>query len=248
VASIEAPIISTADPAELDKFADLGGAWWATNGPMAPLHKFNPVRLAFIRDQACRHFRLDTAAAKPLRHLRVLDVGCGGGLLAEPLARLGGHVTAIDPLTSNVEAARAHAEAAGVSIDYRTEPVEVLAGGAFDLVVASEVIEHVPEPAEFADALAGVCRSRGVVVITTLSRTFTSYAKAVVGAEYLLRWLPRGTHDWRRFLTPAELGRLLRASGFRPFAIRGASYDGARDEFRLGRDTSVNYLLAAERR
>lgn len=249
MASIADGITTTADPTELEKFATIGGAWWDTGGPMAPLHKLNPVRLAFIRDEACRHFRRDPSAAQPLRGLRVLDVGCGGGLLTEPLVRLGGLVTGIDPIDSNIEAARTHAQAAGLEVDYRAETLEALGrrGEPFDLVVASEVIEHVSEPADFTDALAAVTRPGGVLVLTTLSRTFASFAGAIVGAEYLLGWLPRGTHNWRRFLTPAELARLLRASGFRPTGIRGASYDGARDEFRRGRDPSVNYMLAAVR-
>jgi 2-polyprenyl-6-hydroxyphenyl methylase/3-demethylubiquinone-9 3-methyltransferase len=249
VTSIAGMMTATEDPAELDKFATLGGAWWDTAGPMAPLHKLNPVRVQFIRDQACRHFHRDPGAFEPLRGLRVLDVGCGGGLLTEPLARLGALATGIDPLESSIEAARAHAQAGGLEVDYRTGSAEALAQQKerFDLVVASEVIEHVLEPADFTDALAAVTRPGGMLVVTTLSRTLASFAGAIVGAEYLLGWLPRGTHDWRRFLTPAELARLLRASGFRPVAVRGASYDGAHDEFRLERDPSVNYLLAAVR-
>jgi 2-polyprenyl-6-hydroxyphenyl methylase/3-demethylubiquinone-9 3-methyltransferase len=216
---------------------------------MAPLHKLNPIRIAFVRDEACRHFRRDPSAFDPLRGLRVLDVGCGGGLLAEPLARLGAAVTGIDPLDSNIEAARAHAQAAGLELDYRAQSVEGLGlrGEQFDLVIASEVIEHVSEPADFTDALCAVTRPGGMLVITTLSRTVASFVGAIIGAEYLLGWLPRGTHSWRRFLTPAELARLLRASGLRPVTLRGASYDGAHDEFQMGRDPSVNYLLAAVR-
>lgn len=249
MASIQALIDSTSDPGELNKFAALGGAWWDTSGPMAPLHKFNPVRLAFILGETCSHLRRDAGGPKPLEGLTILDVGCGGGLLAEPLTRLGGQVTAVDPLPASIEAARKHAEAAALAIDYRCVSVEALglAEQRFDLVVASEVIEHVAEPADFVAALAAVTRSGGLLAVTTLNRTLASLAGAIVGAEYLLGWLPRGTHDWRRFLTPAELARLLRASGFEPHALRGATYDGAHDVFRLGRDPSVNYLLAAAR-
>ena len=249
MASIQDLIESTSDPGELNKFAALGEAWWDTSGPMAPLHKFNPVRVAFILAETCRHFRRNPDGPKPLDGLTILDVGCGGGLLAEPLARLGGQITAVDPLPASIEAAKQHAEAAALSIDYRSVSLESLglAGQRFDLVIASEVIEHVAEPADFVAALAEVTRSGGLLAATTLNRTLASLAGAIVGAEYLLGWLPRGTHDWRRFLTPAELARLLRASGFEPRALRGATYDGARDVFRLGRDPSVNYLLAAAR-
>ncbi len=239
----------TADPGELAKFASLGREWWDPAGPMAPLHKLNPVRVAYIRDRACERFGREPGRRAPLAGLRILDVGCGGGLLAEPLARLGGTVAGIDPLAGNVEAARWHAEEAGVAVDYRSVGVEVLAaeGPAFDLAIASEVVEHVAEVPEFLAALAAAVHPGGLVVLSTLSRTAASFVKAVVGAEYLLGWLPRGTHDWRRFITPAELGRLLRTCGLRPVHVAGVRYRGADDSFVPTRDTSVNYLLAAVR-
>jgi 2-polyprenyl-6-hydroxyphenyl methylase / 3-demethylubiquinone-9 3-methyltransferase len=239
----------TADAAELAKFAGLGREWWDTTGPMAPLHKLNPVRVAYIRDRACERFRREPKDPRPLAGLRVLDVGCGGGLLAEPLARLGGTVTAIDPLPANIDAARWHADEAGVEVDYRAVGVEAMATGGpgFDLAVASEVVEHVADVLRFLEAVAAVTRPGGLVVLSTLSRTLVSFVEAVVGAEYLLGWLPRGTHDWRRFLTPAELGGALRRCGMRPFHVSGVGYDGARDRFELRRNPSVNYLLAAAR-
>ena len=239
----------TTDPAELAKFAPLGRTWWDATGAMAPLHKLNPVRVAYVRDRACARFGRDPERPAPLAGLRVLDVGCGGGLLAEPLARLGGEVTGIDPVAENIDAARWHAEEAGVEVRYRAVGIEEVAaeGAAFDLVIASEVVEHVAEVPEFLAALATVVRPGGLALFTTLNRTTASLVKAVIGAEYLLGWLPRGTHDWRRFITPAELGRMLRGVGLRPVDVAGVQYRGADDSFALARDTSVNYLLAAAR-
>jgi 2-polyprenyl-6-hydroxyphenyl methylase/3-demethylubiquinone-9 3-methyltransferase len=237
----------TVDPDELAKFAALGREWWDPTGPMAPLHKLNPLRVAYVRDRACDRFGRDPRRPRPLDGLSVLDIGCGGGLLAEPLARLGGRVTAIDPLSANVEVARWHADEVGVEVDYRVVGIEALAaeGRSYDLVIASEVIEHVVEIDGFVAAMALVARADGLVVLSTLSRTIASLVKAIIGAEYLLGWLPRGTHDWRRFLTPAELGRVLRRHGLRPVHSTGVRYDGSRDRFVPTRDLSVNYLLAA---
>jgi 2-polyprenyl-6-hydroxyphenyl methylase/3-demethylubiquinone-9 3-methyltransferase len=239
----------TVDSGELAKFATFGRDWWDATGPLAPLHKLNPVRVAYIRDQACRQLGRDPTRMRPLAGLKVLDIGCGGGLLAEPIARLGGEVTGIDPATENIEVARWHAEEASVDVSYQAVGIEALTatGGQFDLALASEVIEHVAHVPEFLAAAAAVIRPGGLIVLSTLSRTVSSFLKAIVGAEYLLRWLPRGTHDWRRFVTPAELGRALRAQGVRPIDVRGVAYDGAHDRFVLVRDPSVNYLMAAIR-
>lgn len=240
---------STTDPYEIAKFATLGREWWDATGPMAPLHKLNPLRVAYVRDRACQRFGRAPRRPVPLVGLRILDVGCGGGLLAEPLARLGGAVTGIDPLAANIDAARWHAEQAGVAVEYRAIGLASMAaeGLRFDLAIASEVVEHVAEVPEFLGALATVVRPGGLVVLSTLSRTAASFVKAVVGAEYLLGWLPRGTHDWRRFVTPAELARLLRTKGLRPIHATGVRYRGADDSFATTRDVSVNYLLAAVR-
>jgi 2-polyprenyl-6-hydroxyphenyl methylase/3-demethylubiquinone-9 3-methyltransferase len=240
---------SSLDPGELAKFEALGRSWWDAKGPMAPLHKLNPVRIAYIRDRACARFGRDPRSLRPLDGLRVLDVGCGGGLLAEPLARLGADVTGIDPLPESIATARWHAEEVGVEVAYEATTLEevVDAGRRFDLVIASEVVEHVPDLAGFLAALAAAIRPGGLAVLSTVSRTPESFLKAIVGAEYILGWLPRGTHDWRRFVRPAELARHLRAQGLRPTHVSGIGYDGATDSFRLTRDPGVNYLLAAER-
>ncbi len=242
---------SPTDGEELLKFAALGRRWWDTGGPMAPLHKLNPARLAFVRDEACARFGREPTGLRPLAGLAALDVGCGGGLLAEPLARLGAAVTGIDPVPSSVEAARWHAAEVGLEgIAYEAGTLEetVLATGRrFDLVVASEVVEHVPDVPAFLRGLGAATAPGGLVVLSTLSRTLRSFAEAIVGAEYVLGWLPRGTHDWRRFLRPAELARHLRAAGLRPVRVAGVAYDPGRDGFALSRDSSTNYLMAAVR-
>lgn len=239
----------TTDPEEVAKFAELGATWWDMAGPMAPLHKLNPVRVAYIRDRVCGHFGGDPAQPGPLAGITVLDVGCGGGLLSEPLARMGATVTGIDPIESSIETARWHAAEVGLEIDYEASTLEatMAAGCIFDLVIASEVIEHLPDVPQFLAAMAAVTRPGGLAVLSTLSRTPASLLKAVIGAEYILGWLPRGTHNWRRFVRPAELGRELRQHGLRAIHISGVEYDGARDDFRLSRDPSVNYLLTATR-
>jgi 2-polyprenyl-6-hydroxyphenyl methylase / 3-demethylubiquinone-9 3-methyltransferase len=244
-----AGVAAAVDPAEIARFEELGRSWWDPTGPMAPLHKLNPVRVAYVRDRVCAHLRRDPRAPGPLAGIEALDVGCGGGLLAEPLARLGAAVTGIDPTAAGVETARWHAEEVGLEIAYEVTTLEELAaaGRRFDLVVASEVVEHVPDVPGFLAALAETTRPGGLAVLSTLSRTPASFLKAIVGAEYVLGWLPRGTHSWRRFLRPAELGRELRAVGLRPDHVSGIGYDGARDSFELTRDPSVNYLLAAVR-
>lgn len=238
---------SVMDQEELDKFASLGRSWWDADGPMAPLHKLNPVRVAYIRDRACERFGRDSRTPRPLEGLSVLDIGCGGGLLAEPLTRLGAAVTGIDPLEVSIETARWHAEEVGLPITYRATSLEAVAasGERFDLVIASEVIEHVPDVSSFLAAMAAVTRPGGLIVLTTLSRTTMSFLKAIVGAEYVLGWLPRGTHDWRRFLRPAELARHLREAGLRPSHLVGIGYDAGRDSFMLHRVPDTNYMIAA---
>lgn len=245
-----APTTTSLDEAELRRFAALAERWWDPRGPMAALHKLNPTRLAYIRDRACARFGRDPLGPEPLKGLRVLDVGAGGGLLCEPLARLGGEVTGIDPAPENVAAAAAHAARMGLPVTYRAATVEELAGAgeAFDLVCALEVVEHVADVPGFLGACCRVVRPRGgALVLATLNRTLRAYLLAVVGAEYVLGWLPRGTHRWSRFVKPSEAARQLRANGLTVADVTGVAYDPLHDRFRPTADAAVNYMLFAHR-
>jgi 2-polyprenyl-6-hydroxyphenyl methylase/3-demethylubiquinone-9 3-methyltransferase len=248
-ASPSAPTAGSADPAELERFDALAAEWWDEAGPMAVLHKLNPVRLGYIRDQAAGLFDRDPRQIRPLAGLELLDVGCGGGVLAEPLARQGASVTGIDLATANLEIARRHAARVGLEIDYRAIEVEALAaeGRQFDLVCVMEVVEHVPDQGRFLDATARLVRPGGGLIMATLNRTARSFALGIVAAEYILGWLPRGTHSWSRFLRPSEAARPLRAAGLTMRDLTGVVYDPLKDRFRLAADPAVNYMLFATR-
>jgi 2-polyprenyl-6-hydroxyphenyl methylase / 3-demethylubiquinone-9 3-methyltransferase len=240
---------SRGDPAELQRFAALADRWWDETGPLAPLHKLNPVRLAYIRDRICLQFGRDPLAEQALAGLCALDVGCGGGLLSEPLARLGATVTGIDLTAASIEVAARHARAAGHAIDYRVAGAEELVAERreFDLVCAMEVVEHVADQDSFLHACAALVAPGGGLVLATLNRTFRAFALGIVAAEYVLGWLPRGTHSWQRFVRPSEAARALRRAGLRIEDLSGVAYDPLRDRFRLSRDPAVNYMLFATR-
>jgi 2-polyprenyl-6-hydroxyphenyl methylase/3-demethylubiquinone-9 3-methyltransferase len=240
---------SAADPAELQRFAALADRWWDEAGPLAPLHQLNPVRLAYVRDRICAHLGRDPLAEQPLAGLAALDVGCGGGLLCEPLARLGATVTGIDLTPASIEAASRHARAAGLAIEYRVVAAAELVAerGRFDLVCAMEVVEHVADQAAFLATCAALVGPGGGLVLATLNRTFRAFALGIVAAEYVLGWLPRGTHSWQRFVRPSEAARALRRAGLRTLDLTGVAYDPLRDRFTLSRDVAVNYMLFATR-
>ena len=236
------------DQAELDRFAKLASDWWDPNGKFKPLHKIGPARLGYIRDRVTSHFKLQPRQSlKPFAGLTMLDIGCGGGLISEPLSRLGASVTAIEPAEANIGAARAHAAATGLTIEYQATTAEDLSarGCSFDCVVCLEVVEHVPDPAAFVKVCGSLVRPGGLLILSTINRTLKAYALAIVGAEYILRWLPVGTHQWDRFITPAELDGHVQAAGFGALAVEGIVFNPLADRWSTGRDTDVNYIGAA---
>jgi 2-polyprenyl-6-hydroxyphenyl methylase/3-demethylubiquinone-9 3-methyltransferase len=239
---------ATLDPAEIDRFARSAAEWWDTNGKFRTLHLIGPARLTFLRDALTRHFgRPQQGRPRPLDGLTILDIGCGGGLVSEPLARLGATVTGIDPAPDNVEAARRHAQDQRLAISYRAARVEDLAseGRSFDAVVCLEVVEHVPDAGAFLNTCAALVRPGGLMLLSTINRTLKAYFLAIVGAEYVLRWLPVGTHQWERFVTPDELGRHLQAAGLAMPVLQGLVYSPMTDTWSLSADTDVNYFAAA---
>ena len=232
---------------ELKKFSDMAAEWWDPEGKFKTLHRFNPVRLAYIRENACAHFGLDQNARTPFAGLRLLDIGCGGGLLSEPMARLGADVMGADAAEKNVKTAAAHAMEHGLEIDYRATTAEDLArdGEQFDIVLNMEVVEHVADVGEFIASCASLVRPGGLMYVATLNRTLKAFALAIVGAEYVLGWLPKGTHQWEKFVTPAELTAALGASGMRVTDRAGVAYNPLADAWSRTSDTDVNYMVLA---
>lgn len=245
---------STIDTEEVAQFAAIASEWWDERGKFAPLHRMNPTRLAYIRERIETHFGKLTgqsgASATPLENLALVDIGCGGGLICEPLARLGATVTGIDAAPENIAVAQAHAQSMDLAVDYRATTAEELAasGAAFDVVLALEIIEHVADVALFLDALTALVKPGGLLILSTLNRTVRSYATAIIGAEYLLRWLPCGTHDWQKFLKPSEIAEPLRRRGFAVDPAMGLTYSPLSGRFALNpQDLAVNYLIAAQK-
>ena len=240
---------TTVDPSEIARFSAIADEWWDPNGKFKPLHRFNPTRLEYIRDRVATHFGRDPRSAQPLAGLRLLDIGCGGGLLSEPMARLGASVVGADAAERNVKTAAVHADRAGLAIDYRHTTAEVLAaaGEQFDVVLNMEVVEHVADIGLFMNACAAMVKPGGLMLVATLNRTPKAFALAIVGAEYVLGWLPRGTHTWSKFVKPGELDSALTAGGLSRVEFQGVSFDPLADRWRLTGDLGVNYMALATR-
>jgi 2-polyprenyl-6-hydroxyphenyl methylase / 3-demethylubiquinone-9 3-methyltransferase len=246
---------SSVDPSEVARFERLGEEWWNPRGPMRALHQFNPVRVDYIKRLLThRRTRLEghrpAQSDRPLAGLSILDIGCGGGLLAESLAKLGAEVTAIDPAPTNIEIARRHADHSALSINYLATTAETLAeqGKSFDAVLAMEVIEHVRDPKSFVATAASLVKPQGVLVVATLNRTMRSFALAIVGAEYVMNWVPKGTHRWSQFVTPGELAAAMRAAHLHVIDEVGVVFDPLSGRWRESSDLGVNYMIAAERK
>lgn len=238
---------SSVDPAEIAKFSKLSDEWWDPRGKMAPLHKINPLRLTYIRDAACRKFERNAKSLSCLSGLRLLDIGCGAGLLCEPFTRLGAQVIGIDPSATNISAAKLHADKGHLSIDYRCTTVEAIdVRERFDIVLAMEVVEHVNDVGAFIKRCATMLKPGGLMVVSTLNRNWKSFALAIVGAEYVLRWLPRGTHEWSKFVTPAELERYLGDVNLTITEQAGVVYNPLADKWTVSTDMDVNYMVVAE--
>ncbi len=238
------------DADEVARFSALAAKWWDPKGAFAPLHKFNPTRVRFVRDTAARQFGRDAESRAPFAGLRLLDVGCGGGLMSEPMARLGFNVTGIDASEKNIGTARQHAHETGLDVTYRNQTVEQIeaeGGPLFDVVLSLEVIEHVADPERFLQTCARLVAPGGLLVVATLNRTTKAFALAIVGAEYVLRWLPAGTHDWRKFLKPEEISGFLRDSGLALQGPFGVSYNPLSDQWSLSSDTAINYMMTGTR-
>ena len=240
--------MSTVNKDEIEKFSKLADEWWDVNGKFKPLHMFNPTRIEYILDVSLAHFNINSNNKYPLKNLKILDIGCGGGLISEPMSRLGAKVTAIDASNKNIKVAKLHAKKSCLDINYlNTEPEKLKFKNEFDIILNLEVVEHVEDLNLYLQSCSGLLKPRGIMFTATINRTLTSYIKAIVGAEYILRWLPIGTHDWNKFLKPEELEKKLIDLKFSIKDLTGLSFSPLFKEWKRTKDISVNYILAAEK-
>lgn len=249
-ASDAAPETPSIDPDEVAKFSAIAAEWWDPKGNFRPLHRFNPVRLGFIRKTVTEHFGLDASARKPFEGLRFLDIGCGGGLVSEPMARLGAQVTGVDASPDNIKTAMTHADEVGLKIDYRAGTAEGLLANdepKFDVVLNLEVVEHVADAKQFLEDTAHLVAPGGLMLVATINRTAKAWALAIVGAEYVLRWLPRGTHDFEKLVTPDEIEGAVTAAGMVAEPPIGVSFNPLADQWKISSDHKVNYMMVTKR-
>ncbi len=237
---------TTIDPTEVEKFSKMAAEWWNPKGKFGVLHVFNPVRLAYIKEQACARFGRDPFDPKPFKGLRFLDIGCGGGLLTEPMARLGADIVGVDPSAKNIKTAQVHAAEQELEIDYRCATAEDLAGGQFDVILNMEVIEHVSDPRNFTKICSAMLKPEGLMFVATISRTLKSFGFAIIGAEYVLGWLPKGTHHWEKFIKPEELKTWLAENGVTIKGETGVTYHPLANGWKRSRDMDVNYMLVGQ--
>ena len=250
MATASAELRSSVDPADVERFSRIAAEWWDPRGKFAPLHRFNPIRLGFIREQVLARFGRDGCLRRPFEGLKLLDIGCGGGLLSEPMTRLGFAVTGVDASERNIGTASTHAAEQGLEIAYRASTAEQLlaeGAGPFDVVLNMEVIEHVADPGEFLRTTAKLLAPGGIMIVATLNRTLKALALAKIGAEYVLRWVPAGTHDWSQFLKPEEIRRMLSQEPVAVSGPFGLVYDPFTDRWSESDDAGINYMMVATR-
>ena len=238
--------MTTVNKDEIQKFSKIADEWWDAKGKFKPLHVFNPIRIKYIKDKCISHFKLDQNKVQPLSSLKILDIGCGGGLISEPMCRLGATVTGIDASNKNISVAKLHAKKNGLKINYiNTSPEKKIIQDKFDIILNLEIIEHVDNVDLFLASSSKLLNKNGIMFIATINRTFESYVKAIVGAEYILRWLPIGTHDWNKFLKPEEIQNKLKKLNCKNLSLDGFSYNLLSQEWRNSKDCSVNYIIVS---
>jgi 2-polyprenyl-6-hydroxyphenyl methylase/3-demethylubiquinone-9 3-methyltransferase len=239
---------ATIDPADVARFSEISAHWWDEHGPFAPIHRINPARLGYIKSVLCDELDRDEKDLSALKGLKVLDVGCGGGLVCEPLARLGADVTGIDADANAVAVAASHAKRNGLNIQYKVSTAENMKQKSFDVILALEIVEHVADVELFVKSCVDLCKPGGVVIFSTLNKTLKSMALAKIAAEYILRWIPTGTHDWNKFLRPSTLSDVLRRAGTEPFDAKGLIFNPLKNDFFISKsDLDVNYFIAARK-
>ena len=240
--------MSTINKDEINKFSKIADEWWDINGKFKPLHMFNPTRIEYILDVSLEYFKIDKNKKIPLKNLKILDIGCGGGLICEPMSRLGANVTGIDASSKSIEVAKSHAKKNNLNINYlNAQPENLKLKNEFDIILNLEVVEHVENLDLYLSSCFDLLKPKGIMFTATINRTLTSYIKAIVGAEYILRWLPIGTHDWNKFIKPEELEKKLTDLNFSINNLTGLSFNPLFQEWKRTKNMSVNYILAAEK-